>query len=139
MNSHGKAGECGSLAVYRHHAAGVCGAGDGVFCVGGDGAGTVWVAVRVFVEAVDLGVGWPGGDGGGDASGLPALQASCAGVFAAGDNGAAADLRFFSGSYAQHASLDTRGWIFISAFRVGEAGDDPVSRIVSGKPREDNG
>jgi len=55
MKSHGKAGECGSLAVYCHHAAGICGAGDGIFGVGGDGAGAVWVSVCIFVEAIDLG------------------------------------------------------------------------------------
>src|SRR5271157_4561610 len=55
MSFQGKAGECRSLAVYRDHATGVCGAGDGVFGVGSDGAGAVWITVCVFAEAVDLG------------------------------------------------------------------------------------
>src|SRR6202041_1089537 len=96
MNSHGKAGQCRSLVVYRDYAAGVCGTGDGVFGVGGDGAGAVWIALCISVEAIDLGGGGPGGDGRHDARGLSALQASGAGVFAGGDYYAAADLRFLS-------------------------------------------
>jgi hypothetical protein len=41
-----------------------------------------------------------GGDGGCDAGGLPALQASGAGVFADGTDHAAADFSFLSGSIA---------------------------------------
>src|ERR1700692_1987349 len=81
MNSHGKAGECGSRAVYRHHVAGVCRAGDGVFGVGGDGAGTLWLSLCLLVEAVSLGGRRSGGDGGGDGGGLPGLKESGAGVF----------------------------------------------------------
>src|SRR5207302_1491827 len=49
MNSHGEAGKCRSLAVYCHYAAGICGAGDGIFGVGGAGAGAIWFSAY-FLE-----------------------------------------------------------------------------------------
>src|ERR1700722_2926135 len=139
MNSHGKAGECGSLAVYRNYVAGVCRAGDGVFGVGGDGAGAVWIAICLLVEAVGLGGGGVGGDGGGDAGGLPPLQESGAGIFVVGDYNAVAHFCLFPGPDAQYASVDTRRRIFLSALGTGEASPDFISRVFSGRPREYDG
>src|SRR5579864_2583892 len=115
MKSHGKARECRPLAVYRYHAFGVPGAGDGVLGLGGDGPGTVRIAVRISVEAIDLGGGGTRRYGGRHARGLPAIQASGAGVFADGIHDAVVDLCLLSRPLAQHASLDSCWRILVPA------------------------
>jgi len=57
MKSHGKAGECGSLAVYCHHAAWyLWGLVMVFFGVGGDGAGSgLGLRMHFLSKAIDLG------------------------------------------------------------------------------------
>ena len=60
-----------------------------------------FLGIDVVAVVGGVGAGVAGaGDGGDDAGGLPALQASGAGVFADGDHYAVADLRVFLGPLA---------------------------------------
>src|SRR6267143_5363601 len=137
--SHGKASERGSLVVYRHHAAGVCGVGDGVLGVGGDGQGQVWFAVCVSVATAVVGGSGTGGDGSGDAPGLPPLQKSGGSFFSDGIDHVTPDFCLLSGSLAQYPPLDPLGWFLAATFRVGQAGTDSVSCLFSRRPYQEHG
>ena len=137
MKSHGKARQCRSLVVYRHHGAGICWPGHGVFGVGGDGQGALRLALCFPVEAVGLGRGRACRDGRHHARRLPPLQASGAGVFADGLHHAVIDFCFLPRPIAQHTSLDPFRRLLLPAVRVGQARAHPVSRLFSGKPLQD--
>src|SRR6266496_1314291 len=136
MVSDAQAHQCRPALIHSYAVAGIRRAGDGVQRFGGDGKGALSFWILFSAPPIGLGdcrlrchAGWHEG-------GLQTAEASWCRVFIAWPDHADADLGLLPRPRPQYPSLDTLRRLLVSAFGTGQAGADPVSRLLSREPHK---